>query len=807
LAATGDRIASPPEQFAQTRLLFEHGHLAASQEVSGEWAERYRSLSPEWAARFRILEAESAAWRGRSREVIRILDPALPPSADDNDRVRRLSLLAAAQIRLRRGSEAAQSLAAADALCASMDRPVCGHVLNAHATLEARRGENTAAYRFYLQELSVARNFQDRFDEAATLMNLAGTCLREEHFDEAIDWLRASDRVAVTLGAEDILLENTGNLGWAYYSLGDRERALTLFQDAESRAIALGDTDDTINWLTTSGYVYQDYHNWLQAEAAYRQALQIARTISSGVEIVNCLEDLAHTSIQLGQLDEADAFLRQVDPLITASGNRLDILDVTLARGRIAAARRQDQQAEALFRQVEFDPASQITMRLGAEHELARLFESEGHIDDALKMYATALATFESARALIKNEDSKLPYFANATPIYDDYIRLLISQGKTEEALEAADQSRARTLAQGLGLNAARPALQPASFHPGAIASRAGATLLFYWLGESQSWLWAITPAKTTVFPLPPEAEIARRVVRYRQALEGLEDPIAPANEDALALYRSLVAPAQNWLPPGGNVDILCDGVLSELNFETLIVSQPSPHFWIEDANIVSAPSLLLLASSQPEESGTGDLLLIGNAISPGPDYPQLANAGFEMRQIRRHFSPGDETIFEGGRANPSSYLQSAPQRFTYIDFVAHGVASSTDPLDSAIILSRMPGGEDSFRLHARDIMKRPIHARLVTIAACYGGGTRAYAGEGLVGLSWAFLYAGAHSVIGALWEVSDASTPRLMDAVYQGIQEGLAPRAALRRAKLSLLHGPFQRPFYWAPFQFYTGS
>jgi CHAT domain-containing protein len=298
-----------------------------------------------------------------------------------------------------------------------------------------------------------------------------------------------------------------------------------------------------------------------------------------------------------------------------------------------------------------------------------------------------------------------------------------------------------------------------------------------------------------------------RRVERYRQTLQGPEDPLAPASQDGLALYRTLVAPAQAWLPPGGNVDILCDGVLSELNFETLIVPQPSPHYWIEDANIVSAPSLLLLASSQPGESGARNLLLIGNAISPGPDYPELANAGFEMRQIRRHFSPEDETVFEGSEANPGSYLQSTPQRFAYIDFVAHGVASSTDPLNSAIILSRMPGGEDSFRLHARDIMQHPIHARLVTIAACYGGGTRVYAGEGLVGLSWAFLYAGAHSVIGALWEVSDASTPVLMDGVYQGIEEDLAPRAALRRAKLSLLHGSFQRPFYWAPFQLYTGS
>jgi CHAT domain-containing protein len=76
-----------------------------------------------------------------------------------------------------------------------------------------------------------------------------------------------------------------------------------------------------------------------------------------------------------------------------------------------------------------------------------------------------------------------------------------------------------------------------------------------------------------------------------------------------------------------------------------------------------------------------------------------------------------------------------------------------------------------------------------------------------LVGLSWAFLRAGAHSVIGALWEVADDSSPRLMDALYQGIEEGQAPAAALRNAKLSLLHSNsrFATPFYWAPYQIYS--
>jgi CHAT domain-containing protein len=78
-----------------------------------------------------------------------------------------------------------------------------------------------------------------------------------------------------------------------------------------------------------------------------------------------------------------------------------------------------------------------------------------------------------------------------------------------------------------------------------------------------------------------------------------------------------------------------------------------------------------------------------------------------------------------------------------------------------------------------------------------------------LVGLSWAFLRAGAHSVIGALWEVADDSSPRLMDALYQGIEAGEPPATALRKSKLSLLHSNsrFATPFYWAPFQIYSSQ
>jgi CHAT domain-containing protein len=176
------------------------------------------------------------------------------------------------------------------------------------------------------------------------------------------------------------------------------------------------------------------------------------------------------------------------------------------------------------------------------------------------------------------------------------------------------------------------------------------------------------------------------------------------------------------------------------------------------------------------------------------------------MERVAAHFA--ERQVLARDQATPAAYFFNDPGQFAYIHFVAHGTASRLSPLDSAIVLSKSSAEDDSFKLYARDIVGRPLQAQLVTISSCYGAGERAYSGEGLVGLSWAFLRAGAHHVIAALWEASDASTEQLMGKFYEEIEQGRSPDAALRTAKLALLHGSaFHNPFYWAPFQLYVGS
>jgi len=755
-------------------------------------------------------------WRGLYADARRILAAPPPASIPAEQRIRRLSVEAVALVHLHQFSEADRLLNEGEQACRGLDAVACGELGRARGLLAVEQGRFSDARMLFLESLRFARAHFDPELETTALLNLGVATLQQERYDEALDWLQSAGRAARQLGDRNLAQAISGSLGWAYLGLGDTDRALGYFLDAEKQAIEVGNVRTEIIWLSAAGNAYLGSPDLPRANQAFRQALDLARQIDSKQDIVNSLEDLAHISIDSGRLADAQADLDQLAPLVRASGNRLDQLDVTLAAAKLAAANHDDAQAKVLFRQVESDRASQTSMKLGAEHETARLFEAENDPRDAEAMYRTALATFESARDELKEEDSKLPFLANATPVYDDYIHLLVTQRRIGEALAAADQSRARTLIQGLGLTSAKP-FRPQTLRPADAARRARATLLFYWLGGKQSYLWAINAQKTAIFLLPPAREIDALIARYNRSLLGPVDPLQSGNEDGRALYNMLIAPAASLIPPNANVVLLTDGALSKLNFETLLApgtGRPGAanlssalHYWIDDVTLASAPSISMLMAAKPEHNNSAKLLLIGDAIPASPDYPALPMAAPEMHEIESHFPPADAKILARDQATAAAYLAGNPARYAYIHFVTHGVASRTDPLDSAIILSPSGSGEDSFKLHAREIIQHPIDARLVTISACYGSGERSYAGEGLIGLSWAFLRAGAHSVIGALWEASDEAAPLVMDHLYDGLRNGLEPAHALRQAKLALLHSHarFSQPYYWAPFQIYS--
>jgi CHAT domain-containing protein len=744
-----------------------------------------------------------------NQQVLALLN-APPASVDEASAIQIFTLEGLAHTRLHDFKEAEQRLRRADEMCMRSREASCGAVIRARGVLALEQDQSVLAQHYFQETLAFARRSGDQFLESTALLNLSAVALKQARFDEAIDFSESARRLSVSLGAGYVAQVALGNLGWVYYKLGDSERALDSFLQAEKRAAQVGAIYSQIAWVTTAGYVYLDRREYSTAEGSYLRALALAQKIDSKEDIVNALMSLALVSEQMGKLQEANQYADRTMSMARADGNRLDELYPLLVKGEVAVRLRDPAQAERAFLEVAGDPKSDVSLKWEAEHQLARLYEAQNQGDSAAREYRAALNTFETARSSLQHEESELPFLTNASHIYDDYVHFLVAQGKFAEALQVADFTRARTLAEGLGLLRKGAAQVPSALNPQAVARRAGGTILFYWLGEKQSYLWAITAQKTTMFALPPASEIDAAVERYQRALAGPQDVLETSNLNGIGLYQRLVAPAQAALRKNGKVLIVPDGSLNQLNFETLLVQEPRLHYWIEDTTVSTASSLRLLrANPAPLSSGLGKLLLVGNPLAAGRDYGELPNAALEMENIEKHFAPDVRTVYAREQATAAAYMESRPERFSYIHFVAHGTATRTSPLDSAVVLSPSKGHADAFKLYARDVVRYPLHANLVTISTCYGAGTRAYTGEGMVGLSWAFLRAGAHNVIGSLWEVNDTSTPQLMDRFYAELKKGRKPDAALRSAKLSLLDSKsaFRKPFYWASFQLYTGS
>ena len=526
--------------------------------------------------------------------------PPSPPSSNES-MVEVLAIEAAALSRLHRFPEAEAKLAAAAQTCEITPVSSCGDAIRANGVLAVQRGEIETAKKFFEQSLGFARTHNNRFLEASALLNLGLTSLQQEHFDEMADWTDAAYRTSSELGAEEVSQIALGNLGWAYYKLGDLDRSLELSLEAERLAARGGDVIRQLSWITSAGYVYADRGDLASAKQSYSTALELALKINGKEDVYNAQRALALVCLESGDLNAARKYADEALDIARTAQNRADELYPLLVTGLIDARANEGAEAERIFREVDQDKNANASLKWRAEHALAQLYEDQGRPDASDREYRAALATFESARSTLQRNESRLPFSNNASRIYDDYVHFLVALGRTDEALRWADYSRARTLAEGLGLLAKDSSAAPKTLDARAIARRANGTILFYWLGKKQSYLWTLTPQKTVLFTLPSGSEIDAAVQRYRKALVGPQNVLQSNDADGRWLWSTLIAPAKSLLKKDAEVFIIPDGSLNNLNFETLLVSGAASdgptHFWIEDATIANASSLQLLGA------------------------------------------------------------------------------------------------------------------------------------------------------------------------------------------------------------------
>jgi CHAT domain-containing protein len=375
----------------------------------------------------------------------------------------------------------------------------------------------------------------------------------------------------------------------------------------------------------------------------------------------------------------------------------------------------------------------------------------------------------------------------------------------------------------------------------------ADTVLLEYALGERRSFLWVVTRETLASHELPARAVIEKAA---REAHASLAEPRSPSagsavNTDTLThLSQMILGPAAASLG-AKRLLIVADGALHYLPFAALPDPSHPRETLLARHEVVGAPSASVLALLRRERErrppAAKAVAVLADPVfarddqrfrvrpmagaasakaSPAGDALQraLRDGGVESGLPRLPFTRREADAIlslvpstQGKRAldfdaNRATVTDPSLAEYRVVHFATHGFLNSAKPELSGIVLSLFEPDGDEARgfLTTTDIFNLHLNADLVVLSGCRTALGKEMRGEGLVGLSRGFMYAGAPRVMASLWRVDDAATAELMKRLYRGmLKQGLPPARALRVAQLDLMRRPrFRHPFYWAAFQ-----
>jgi CHAT domain-containing protein/tetratricopeptide (TPR) repeat protein len=345
--------------------------------------------------------------------------------------------------------------------------------------------------------------------------------------------------------------------------------------------------------------------------------------------------------------------------------------------------------------------------------------------------------------------------------------------------------------------------------------------LLEYFVGEESSYLFAVTRRGLSAHRLPGKAVLAERVRVLRDLLEDSSPRLLRRfQKDSAGLYALLLGPVAAELARTPELLISPDGPLYLVPFEALLTDAETgtsykslPYLLHEHAvSYIPSASVLdglreprpALAAGSPRPKGfvafgdpvlavSGSVPAVTRSPVPGPRTgpgtpwaaPELPGSGREVTSIASLY-PASEVALYLREAATEVNVKANPLLLTArrIHFATHGFVDEASPQLSGLLLTRGPGDGEDGRLQVYEIFNLRLNADLVALSACETGLGEEVSGEGMIGLTRAFLYAGARSLLVSLWLASDQATPDLMTAFYRHLEEGEGKAEALREAK-----------------------
>ena len=323
--------------------------------------------------------------------------------------------------------------------------------------------------------------------------------------------------------------------------------------------------------------------------------------------------------------------------------------------------------------------------------------------------------------------------------------------------------------------------------------------LLEYHVASKETLVWTITDTSMRVTRLPiGRDKLATMVHDYKSKMEA----IRPVDAEAKVLFTLLVEPAIGADLKGKRfLGIAPHGSLHYVPFAAL---RDGNDYLIDRYALFYVPSAAVLpltagaATMATSDRSKARVLAIGNPDLGDPSFA-LPFAEIEVQELKLDFEQIDVLTRE--RAT-DRWVANNLGNYHVIHFACHGEFDPVNPLFSSLRLAReqgdaKPGADGALRAH--DIFGIPLKAELVTLSACQTGLGKIEAGDELIGLNRAFLYAGTRSIMSTLWRVHDGSTAVLVKHFYRSYTQ--EPKADALRTSMRQVREYYPHPAYWAAF------
>jgi len=685
---------------------------------------------------------------------------------------------------------------------------------------------------------------QSRMSEAK--LHSGTLLIRTGRYPEALANLQVSLELAQEISDTLLLGDVHVQLAMAYAYLGDYDTAIKHASGSFTMYEAIDDLWGLAGAYNNTGFVLHDVGRIQKAAEYYEKSLEIYTELGDQEHILILSNNLGTLEFDLGKYKEAEEYhehaLQISKEIPLESGELSSLLNLANTQnrlGKLTEALGHYDSALLLSRDLS-SPETEWKIMVG----IGETYKLLGDYSKAIEYNEKGLNIIEGLRNTLNSEEYRSSYLARERYAFEDVIHML---GELHEAdpdkeydllaFEYAQRCKSRSFLDqmentdlvnsGGGIRISTRVVSLKEVQESGIEDN---VIMEYSLGDSSSYLWVITPDRHKMIKLPGRKSLQEQVETFKFAiLNPMQDNKAFLQQSGYILYKHLIQSAEPYISKGSKLVILSDGVLNYVPFQVLITDPPdqkTDQSYKELSYLVkkypisygqSSSVLINLIKERQQEADPQlklkDLIAFGDPVYTDsgsesdmtrPGFKRLKHSGMEVESISEFFKDGMADIYLRENASEENIkLNNRLSDYRYIHFACHGLVDEKNPENSSLVLSQNSvSAEDGF-FQASEISGLTLNADLAVLSACQTGLGKLIRGEGMIGLSRSFMYAGTPSVVVSLWSVSDISTSILMRRFYENLtRKGLSKTDALHLAQISMIKDEkYAHPFFWAPF------